>query len=176
MAPDCGRSSRLVWRRSPWSRYVLCIWHWFAVLTMHRAGRQHLGAFFNLIAYYVIALPLGITLAFHQRTHLGLQGLWIGTYGEHSTEDDTLTASQGKSSRCLSSASVNMVWSGSVPTGRGKCSVVLNGIVRRRRDDKNVILDTGRLERAETWEDDTPLSPEVARSCMIVVVMHVDCL
>ncbi|KAI0769826.1 MATE efflux family protein [Fomes fomentarius] len=41
-------------------------------------GRQHLGAFFNLIAYYVIALPLGITLAFHQRTHLGLQGLWIG--------------------------------------------------------------------------------------------------
>ncbi|KAL4252699.1 multi antimicrobial extrusion (MATE) family protein [Abortiporus biennis] len=41
-------------------------------------GRQHLGALFNLVAYYVIALPLGITLAFHQRTHLGLQGLWIG--------------------------------------------------------------------------------------------------
>ncbi len=67
-----------------------------------------------------------------------------------------------------------MVWSGSVPTGRGKCSVVLNGIVRRRRDDKNVILDTGRLERAE--DAHTPLSPEVARSCMFVVVMHVDCL
>ncbi|KAI0357338.1 MOP flippase [Trametes cingulata] len=41
-------------------------------------GRQHLGAFFNLIAYYVLALPLGITLAFHPKTHLGLQGLWIG--------------------------------------------------------------------------------------------------
>ncbi|KAL0954080.1 hypothetical protein HGRIS_005227 [Hohenbuehelia grisea] len=41
-------------------------------------GRQHLGAFFNIIAYYVLALPLGITLAFHPKTHLGLQGLWIG--------------------------------------------------------------------------------------------------
>jgi len=41
-------------------------------------GRQHLGALFNLAAYYVLALPVGITLAFHPRTHLGLQGLWIG--------------------------------------------------------------------------------------------------
>ncbi|KAL7280218.1 hypothetical protein ACG7TL_006637 [Trametes sanguinea] len=41
-------------------------------------GRQHLGALFNLVAYYVLALPLGITLAFHPNTHLGLQGLWIG--------------------------------------------------------------------------------------------------
>ncbi|KAH9890097.1 MOP flippase [Cubamyces lactineus] len=41
-------------------------------------GRQHLGALFNLVAYYVLALPLGITLAFHPSTHLGLQGLWIG--------------------------------------------------------------------------------------------------
>ncbi|EGN97035.1 hypothetical protein SERLA73DRAFT_185328 [Serpula lacrymans var. lacrymans S7.3] len=39
-------------------------------------GRQHLGAFFNILAYYVLALPIGITLAF--RTRLGLQGLWIG--------------------------------------------------------------------------------------------------
>ena len=39
-------------------------------------GRQHLGAMFNLIAYYVLALPLGISLAF--RFGLGLQGLWIG--------------------------------------------------------------------------------------------------
>lgn len=30
------------------------------------------------MAYYVLALPLGIVLAFHQRTHLGLQGLWLG--------------------------------------------------------------------------------------------------
>ncbi|KAL4265736.1 multi antimicrobial extrusion (MATE) family protein [Pleurotus pulmonarius] len=41
-------------------------------------GRQHLGAIFNAVAYYVLALPLGITLAFHSRTHLGLEGLWIG--------------------------------------------------------------------------------------------------
>lgn len=41
-------------------------------------GRQHLGALFNLVAYYVLALPLGIGLAFNARTHLGLQGLWIG--------------------------------------------------------------------------------------------------
>ncbi|KIM90270.1 hypothetical protein PILCRDRAFT_94817 [Piloderma croceum F 1598] len=41
-------------------------------------GRQHLGAIFNLVAYYVLALPVGIGLAFHSRTHLGLQGLWIG--------------------------------------------------------------------------------------------------
>lgn len=41
-------------------------------------GRQHLGAIFNLVAYYVLALPVGISLAFHPRTHLGLQGLWIG--------------------------------------------------------------------------------------------------
>jgi len=41
-------------------------------------GRQHLGALFNLVAYYILALPVGITLAFHPRTHLGLQGLWIG--------------------------------------------------------------------------------------------------
>ncbi|KAK0489016.1 MOP flippase [Armillaria novae-zelandiae] len=39
-------------------------------------GRQHLGALFNLGAYYVLALPMGITLAF--RYGLGLQGLWIG--------------------------------------------------------------------------------------------------
>lgn len=26
----------------------------------------------------MLALPLGITLAFHPRVHLGLQGLWIG--------------------------------------------------------------------------------------------------
>ncbi|KAI0771107.1 MATE efflux family protein [Trametes elegans] len=41
-------------------------------------GRQHLGALFNLVAYYVLALPLGITLAFHPKTAMGLQGLWVG--------------------------------------------------------------------------------------------------
>ncbi|KAF9038689.1 MATE efflux family protein [Panaeolus papilionaceus] len=41
-------------------------------------GRQHLGALFNLVAYYVLALPMGITMAFHPSINLGLQGLWIG--------------------------------------------------------------------------------------------------
>ncbi|KAJ3799579.1 MOP flippase, partial [Lentinula aff. detonsa] len=39
-------------------------------------GRQHLGAIFNFVAYYVLALPLGIFLAF--RLDYGLKGLWIG--------------------------------------------------------------------------------------------------
>ncbi|KAL8281045.1 hypothetical protein RQP46_006403 [Phenoliferia psychrophenolica] len=39
-------------------------------------GKQHVGAGVNLIAYYVLALPMGIALAFH--TNLGLAGLWIG--------------------------------------------------------------------------------------------------
>jgi len=39
-------------------------------------GRQHLGALFNLVAYYVLALPLGIALAF--RYSKGLEGLWVG--------------------------------------------------------------------------------------------------
>ncbi|KAI0034870.1 mate-domain-containing protein [Vararia minispora EC-137] len=39
-------------------------------------GRQHLGALFNVVAYYVLALPIGISLAF--KYALGLPGLWIG--------------------------------------------------------------------------------------------------
>ncbi|KAJ4481213.1 MOP flippase [Lentinula aciculospora] len=39
-------------------------------------GRQHLGAFFNFVAYYILALPLGIFLAFN--SNYGLRGLWIG--------------------------------------------------------------------------------------------------
>ncbi|KAJ3929544.1 MAG: MOP flippase [Lentinula lateritia] len=39
-------------------------------------GRQHLSAFYNFVAYYVLALPLGIFLAF--RSEYGLKGLWIG--------------------------------------------------------------------------------------------------
>ncbi|KAJ3492562.1 hypothetical protein NLJ89_g11210 [Agrocybe chaxingu] len=41
-------------------------------------GRQHLGALFNLVAYYVLALPMGFALAFDPKFDLGLQGLWIG--------------------------------------------------------------------------------------------------
>ena len=43
-------------------------------------GRQHLGALFNVIAYYILALPLGITMAFHPKFDLGLKGLWIGEH------------------------------------------------------------------------------------------------
>ncbi|VDC05078.1 unnamed protein product [Peniophora sp. CBMAI 1063] len=39
-------------------------------------GRQHLGAVFNVVAYYILALPIGISLAF--KYDLGLAGLWIG--------------------------------------------------------------------------------------------------
>lgn len=38
-------------------------------------GRQHIGAFVNVVSYYCLALPLGIYLAFHG---WGLKGLWIG--------------------------------------------------------------------------------------------------
>jgi MATE family multidrug resistance protein len=39
-------------------------------------GNQHLGAIVNLVSYYIIALPLGIYLAFRQG--YGLAGLWVG--------------------------------------------------------------------------------------------------
>lgn len=41
-------------------------------------GRHHIGASFNMVAYYVLALPLGIMLAF--RAGYGLQGLWLGAH------------------------------------------------------------------------------------------------
>jgi multidrug resistance protein, MATE family len=41
-------------------------------------GRQHLGATVNLIAYYALALPVGIHLAFNG---WGLAGLWAGNAG-----------------------------------------------------------------------------------------------
>ena len=50
------------------------------MLSWRYPARQHIGAFFNIGAYYVLALPLGITLAFSSRTHLGLQGLWVGMF------------------------------------------------------------------------------------------------
>lgn len=39
-------------------------------------GRQHIGSALNIFAYYVIAVPLALHLAF--KTGLGLKGLWIG--------------------------------------------------------------------------------------------------
>lgn len=38
-------------------------------------GRQHVGAWFNLAAYYVTSLPLGFFLCF--RLNWGLQGIWV---------------------------------------------------------------------------------------------------
>lgn len=38
-------------------------------------GRQHIGAFVNIVSYYAGALPLGIHLAFNG---WGLAGLWVG--------------------------------------------------------------------------------------------------
>lgn len=39
-------------------------------------GRQHLGAIANAVAYYVLALPMGLVLAF--KYDKGLEGLWLG--------------------------------------------------------------------------------------------------
>lgn len=39
-------------------------------------GRQALGAYLNIVAYYVIALPLGTWLTF--KGHYGLPGMWMG--------------------------------------------------------------------------------------------------
>lgn len=41
-------------------------------------GRQHVGAGVNILAYYVVALPVGIWLAWHG---WGLGGLWVGQCG-----------------------------------------------------------------------------------------------
>ncbi|CAO1633089.1 unnamed protein product [Sympodiomycopsis kandeliae] len=39
-------------------------------------GRQHLGAYLNMVAYYVIALPLGAWITFSWGW--GLEGMWVG--------------------------------------------------------------------------------------------------
>ena len=40
------------------------------------SGRQTLGAVVNFICYYIIGLPLGISLALE--AHMGTLGMWIG--------------------------------------------------------------------------------------------------
>ncbi|KAI9226580.1 MAG: mate-domain-containing protein [Piptocephalis tieghemiana] len=42
-------------------------------------GRQHIGAIYSLTGYYLLALPIGIWLAFPH--HMGLHGLWLGLCG-----------------------------------------------------------------------------------------------
>lgn len=39
-------------------------------------GRQHLGAYLNMVAYYVVALPMGAWLTF--QGGFGLPGMWMG--------------------------------------------------------------------------------------------------
>ena len=40
------------------------------------SGRQYIGAIMNFVAYFVIGLPLGITLAI--KLDMGALGLWVG--------------------------------------------------------------------------------------------------
>lgn len=58
--------------------------------TLRGMGKQYIGASANLVSYYVLALPMGIYLAFRytgpgsgwgdstRETGMGLKGLWIG--------------------------------------------------------------------------------------------------
>ena len=80
MLLDRRRPREFLWRSSSWTRraYNRDYRRIYCIILISRIGRQHLGALFNLVAYYVLALPMGITLAFHPRIRLGLQGLWIG--------------------------------------------------------------------------------------------------
>ena len=43
---------------------------------MRGSGRQYIGAIMNFIGYYIIGLPVGITLAI--KVKWGVLGLWIG--------------------------------------------------------------------------------------------------
>ena len=68
-----------MWGSPSWSRSVASDYYNVASkIRTGNIGRQHLGALFNVIAYYILALPLGITMAFHPKLDLGLRGLWIG--------------------------------------------------------------------------------------------------
>ena len=67
-----------MWRSPSWSRSVASDYNVALKMRLGSIGRQHLGALFNVIAYYILALPLGITMAIHPKFDLGLQGLWIG--------------------------------------------------------------------------------------------------
>lgn len=65
------------------ARALRGFWVWFFTLlqiviggVFRGSGRQYIGAIMNFIGYYIIGLPLGITLAL--KVKWGILGLWIG--------------------------------------------------------------------------------------------------
>ncbi|XP_043574841.1 multidrug and toxin extrusion protein 1-like [Chiloscyllium plagiosum] len=63
---------------------VIATFHWFEAIAtvsggvLRGAGKQKLGAIGNLVGFYSIGFPLGVTLMF--AAHLGVLGLWSGLF------------------------------------------------------------------------------------------------
>uniref|UniRef100_UPI00398F487F multidrug and toxin extrusion protein 1-like isoform X1 n=2 Tax=Pristiophorus japonicus TaxID=55135 RepID=UPI00398F487F len=63
---------------------VFATFHWFEAIAtvsggvLRGAGKQKLGAIGNLVGFYSIGFPLGVTLMF--AAHLGVLGLWSGLF------------------------------------------------------------------------------------------------
>ncbi|XP_041053264.1 multidrug and toxin extrusion protein 1-like isoform X2 [Carcharodon carcharias] len=63
---------------------VIAAFHWFEAIAtvsggvLRGAGKQKLGAIGNLVGFYSIGFPLGVTLMF--AAHLGVLGLWSGLF------------------------------------------------------------------------------------------------
>ena len=74
------------------------------------SGRQALGAVINFVAYYVIGLPLGISLAF--AAHLGALGMWIGlaTANALQVREGGREGGKTKNYHNLMSYSLNISW------------------------------------------------------------------
>ncbi|XP_078080808.1 multidrug and toxin extrusion protein 1-like isoform X2 [Mustelus asterias] len=63
---------------------IIAAFHWFEAIAtvsggvLRGVGKQKLGAIGNLVGFYSIGFPLGVTLMF--AAHLGVQGLWSGLF------------------------------------------------------------------------------------------------
>ncbi|XP_048413249.2 multidrug and toxin extrusion protein 1-like isoform X2 [Stegostoma tigrinum] len=63
---------------------VIATFHWFEAIAtvsggvLRGVGKQKLGAIGNLVGFYSIGFPLGVTLMF--AAHLGILGLWSGLF------------------------------------------------------------------------------------------------
>ncbi|XP_059829515.1 multidrug and toxin extrusion protein 1-like isoform X1 [Hypanus sabinus] len=63
---------------------LIATFHWFEAIAtvsggvLRGAGKQKIGAIGNLVGFYSIGFPLGITLMF--AAHLGVMGLWSGFF------------------------------------------------------------------------------------------------